>query len=83
MEERKSHCHHITVINIVGSGGNSSSRDNGICGEGALKFITAMKTNFAPQMLLQMQLCAINADDILHILFCFSGRSLISSLVNG
>ena len=81
MEERKSHCHHMTVVNTVGSSGNSSSRDSVRCGEGALKFITAMKTNFAPQMLLQMQLCAINADDILHILFCFSGRSLISSLM--
>ena len=48
MEEKKSHCHHMTFVNIVGSGGNSSSRDSGRCGEGALKFITAMKTNFLP-----------------------------------
>ena len=68
----------MTFRNIVGSGGNSSSRDSGRCGQGALKFITAMKTNFPPQMLLQMQLCAmidifiaINADDILHILVLF------------
>ena len=78
MEERKSHCHHITVVNTVVSSGNSSSRDSVRCGEGALKFITAMKTNFVPQMLLQMQLCAmidifiaINADDILHTLVLF------------
>ena len=37
MEERKSHCHHMTVVNTVGSSGNSSSRDSGRCGEGALK----------------------------------------------
>ena len=33
MEERKSHCHHMTVVNTVGS----SSRDSGRCGELALK----------------------------------------------
>ena len=80
---RKSHCHHMTFLNIVCSGGNRNSRDSGRCGEGALKFMTAMKTiclppNFPTQMLLQMHLCAmidifiaINADDILHILVLF------------